>query len=245
MGWGWGGGGGGGERERERERKGERIRNCEPYSLSPTLHPHSLAVSSAQSRAAILGVATTKCGEAGRNVFATCGADGTLRLHHMLEENPLVELPLSDGYLLDVQWSHSRSAVFASAGEDGKVWFFDLAREQVRVAAALAIEEMCTLLSSELCFPHAPFTLAPSFFPQQGLFSPCDVLDVAADAGSDAAGRAVHSIAFNPSESNASLFAAGDAGGNVLVYELPTDLALSDAVADEEAVARLERAGRE
>ena len=49
----------------------------------------------------------------------------------MLEENPLVELPLSEGYLLDVKWSHSRSAVFASAGEDGNVYFFDLARDQV------------------------------------------------------------------------------------------------------------------
>ena len=93
----------------------------------------TLAVSSAQSRAAILSVATTKRGEAGRNVFATCGADGTLRLHNMLEENPLVELPLSEGYLLDVKWSYTRSAVFASAGEDGMIYFFDLAKNQVGV----------------------------------------------------------------------------------------------------------------
>ena len=79
----------------------------------------------------------------------------------------------------------------------------------------------------------------------QGLFSPCEVLNVAADAGSAEPSRAVHSIAFNPSESNASLFAAGDAGGNVLVYELPIDLTLSDAIRDEEAVTRLEQAGRE
>ena len=70
----------------------------------------------------------------------------------------------------------------------------------------------------------------------QGLFSPCDVIDVAIDAGS---ASAVHSIAFNPSDSNGSLFAAGDANGNVLIYRLPVDLTLSDTLADEEAVAKI------
>lgn len=63
-----------------------------------------------------------------RQLFLSCGADGGLRLWHVLRSQPLLALEPSSKYLTAVRWSPSRPAVFAAAAGDGRVYFYDLAR---------------------------------------------------------------------------------------------------------------------
>lgn len=57
------------------------------------------------SPSALLSLATPQCRGAGsRHLFSSCGTDGALRLHHTLEERPLLSLPLAEGHLLCAKW---------------------------------------------------------------------------------------------------------------------------------------------
>ncbi|NXQ87818.1 WDR34 protein, partial [Nyctibius grandis] len=61
------------------------------------------------------------------NLFLSCGTDGQVHLHSMLQTQPLLALQLSQKYLFCVRWSPVRPLVFAAASGEGKChhrfWF--------------------------------------------------------------------------------------------------------------------------
>ncbi|NXD12228.1 WDR34 protein, partial [Nothocercus nigrocapillus] len=54
------------------------------------------------------------------NLFLSCGTDGHVHLHSMLQAQPLVSVQLSKKYLFCVRWSPVRPLVFAAASGEGK-----------------------------------------------------------------------------------------------------------------------------
>ncbi|NXU90521.1 WDR34 protein, partial [Xiphorhynchus elegans] len=54
------------------------------------------------------------------NLFLSCGTDGQVHLHSMLQTQPLFALQLSQKYLFCVRWSPVRPLVFAAASGEGK-----------------------------------------------------------------------------------------------------------------------------
>ncbi|NWS72182.1 WDR34 protein, partial [Crotophaga sulcirostris] len=54
-----------------------------------------------------------------RNLFLSCGTDGQVHLHSMLQAEPLVSLQLSKKYLFCVRWSPVRPLLFAAASGEG------------------------------------------------------------------------------------------------------------------------------
>ncbi|NWX42491.1 WDR34 protein, partial [Steatornis caripensis] len=54
------------------------------------------------------------------NLFLSCGTDGQVHLHSMLQAQPLISLQLSKKYLFCVRWSPVRPLVFAAASGEGK-----------------------------------------------------------------------------------------------------------------------------
>ncbi|NWU66373.1 WDR34 protein, partial [Pterocles burchelli] len=53
------------------------------------------------------------------NLFLSCGTDGQVHLHSMLQTQPLLSLQLSEKYLFCVRWSPVRPLVFAAASGEG------------------------------------------------------------------------------------------------------------------------------
>ncbi|NXG92861.1 WDR34 protein, partial [Stercorarius parasiticus] len=53
------------------------------------------------------------------NLFLSCGTDGQVHLHSMLQTQPLLSLQLSKKYLFCVRWSPVRPLVFAAASGEG------------------------------------------------------------------------------------------------------------------------------
>lgn len=70
------------------------------------------------------------CSPFQRQLFLTCGADGSVRLYHMLKQQPLLIVMPCSAHLYAVQWSPSRPLVFAAAAADGRVYFYDLLRSR-------------------------------------------------------------------------------------------------------------------
>ncbi|NXF60220.1 WDR34 protein, partial [Ciccaba nigrolineata] len=62
-----------------------------------------------------------------QNLFLSCGTDGQVHLHSMLQTQPIVSLQLSKKYLFCVRWSPVRPLVFAAASGEGNCnkcfWF--------------------------------------------------------------------------------------------------------------------------
>ncbi|NXF10520.1 WDR34 protein, partial [Smithornis capensis] len=75
-----------------------------------------------------------------QNLFLSCGTDGQVHLHSMLQTQPLFALQLSKKYLFCVCWSPVRPLVFAAASGEGKyllVLLCDLARSAQKPAVSL------------------------------------------------------------------------------------------------------------
>ncbi|XP_075295181.1 cytoplasmic dynein 2 intermediate chain 2 isoform X1 [Opisthocomus hoazin] len=70
-------------------------------------------------------VYAVSCSPFHRNLFLSCGTDGQVHLHSMLQTQPLVSLQLSKKYLFCVRWSPVRPLVFAAASGEGDVHLFD------------------------------------------------------------------------------------------------------------------------
>mmetsp|Transcript_10525 Transcript_10525/g.29956 ORF Transcript_10525/g.29956 Transcript_10525/m.29956 type:complete len:534 (+) Transcript_10525:187-1788(+) len=66
------------------------------------------------------------CSPFQRNMFASCGADGTLRVSNMLQVTPIMQLEPSEKYLFACRWSPFRPLVIAAAAGDGQVFIYDL-----------------------------------------------------------------------------------------------------------------------
>ncbi|XP_048181708.1 cytoplasmic dynein 2 intermediate chain 2 isoform X3 [Corvus hawaiiensis] len=73
-------------------------------------------------------VYSVSCSPFHRNLFLSCGTDGQVHFHSMLQTQPLFALQLSKEYLFCVCWSPVRPLVFAAASGEGEVHLFDLAR---------------------------------------------------------------------------------------------------------------------
>jgi WD40 repeat protein len=68
------------------------------------------------------------CSPFHRNLFASCGMDGHLRIGSFLQHSPVVTLEqgVSSCYLYDVKWSPTRPTVLAAATGTGSTLVFDL-----------------------------------------------------------------------------------------------------------------------
>ncbi|NWW07910.1 WDR34 protein, partial [Oreocharis arfaki] len=71
-----------------------------------------------------------------RNLFLSCGTDGQVHFHSMLQTQPLFALQLSKKYLFCVCWSPVRPLVFAAASGEG-VHLFDLVRSMQKPTVSL------------------------------------------------------------------------------------------------------------
>ncbi|KAM8796648.1 cytoplasmic dynein 2 intermediate chain 2 [Eudromia elegans] len=84
-------------------------------------------------------VYSVSCSPFHRNLFLSCGTDGHVHLHSMLQAQPLVSVQLSKNYLFCVRWSPVRPLVFAAASGEGEVQLFDF--EKSAQKAALSIKQ--------------------------------------------------------------------------------------------------------
>ncbi|KAM6110344.1 cytoplasmic dynein 2 intermediate chain 2 [Pterocles gutturalis] len=71
------------------------------------------------------------------NLFLSCGTDGQVHLHSMLQTQPLLSLQLSEKYLFCVRWSPVRPLVFAAASGEGDVHLFDFEKSSQKPAVSL------------------------------------------------------------------------------------------------------------
>ncbi|XP_010164767.1 WD repeat-containing protein 34, partial [Antrostomus carolinensis] len=82
-------------------------------------------------------VYSVSCSPFHRNLFLSCGTDGQVHLHSMLQTQPLICLQLSKKYLFCVRWSPVRPLVFAAASGEGAVHLFDLEKSSQKPALSL------------------------------------------------------------------------------------------------------------
>ncbi|NXS71052.1 WDR34 protein, partial [Pandion haliaetus] len=81
------------------------------------------------------------------NLFLSCGTDGQVHLHSMLQTQPLISLQLSKKYLFCVRWSPVRPLVFAAASGEGNcnkcfcvigdVYLFDFEKSSQKPAVSI------------------------------------------------------------------------------------------------------------
>ncbi|KFP89432.1 WD repeat-containing protein 34, partial [Apaloderma vittatum] len=75
------------------------------------------------------------------NLFLSCGTDGQVHLHSMLQTQPLLSLQLSKKYLFCVRWSPVRPLLFAAASGEGKefgeVHLFDFEKSSQKPAVTI------------------------------------------------------------------------------------------------------------
>ncbi|KAH9275237.1 hypothetical protein BASA83_002472 [Batrachochytrium salamandrivorans] len=62
-----------------------------------------------------------------RNLFLSCGSDGSLRLYNQLQFKHVLMWEPSDHPLCSVDWSPFRRTVFSGTTQDGDIHFYDLA----------------------------------------------------------------------------------------------------------------------
>jgi len=79
------------------------------------------------------------CSSFQRNLFMTCGADGTARVYNVLQAKPVVVLEPSEVYLFSVRWSPFRPLVCAVAAGDGRVFIYDLAASMLHPVKSIDV----------------------------------------------------------------------------------------------------------
>ncbi|NXP81825.1 WDR34 protein, partial [Ramphastos sulfuratus] len=82
-------------------------------------------------------VYSVSCSPFHRNLFLSCGTDGQVHLHSLLQTQPLLSLQLSQQYLFCVRWSPVRPLVFAAAAGEGVVHLFDLEKSSQKPAVSM------------------------------------------------------------------------------------------------------------
>ncbi|XP_054076919.1 cytoplasmic dynein 2 intermediate chain 2 isoform X2 [Rissa tridactyla] len=82
-------------------------------------------------------VYSVSCSPFHRNLFLSCGTDGQVHLHSMLQTQPLLSLQLSKKYLFCVRWSPVRPLVFAAASGEGDVHLFDFEKSSQKPALSI------------------------------------------------------------------------------------------------------------
>ncbi|XP_069729503.1 cytoplasmic dynein 2 intermediate chain 2 [Phaenicophaeus curvirostris] len=84
-------------------------------------------------------VYAVSCSPFHRNLFLSCGTDGQVHLHSLLQVEPLLSLQLSKKYLFCVRWSPVRPLLFAAAAGEGAVHLVDLEKSSQKPALSLAL----------------------------------------------------------------------------------------------------------
>eukprot|EP00899_Mesostigma_viride_P008749 jgi/Mesvir1/17876/Mv12952-RA.1 len=79
------------------------------------------------------------CSPFARNVFVSCGADGSARVYNMLQTKPVLLLEPSACYLFAAKWSPFRPTVLAVAAGDGRAFLYDLHRSTLHPITALNV----------------------------------------------------------------------------------------------------------
>uniref|UniRef100_A0A7S1SU03 Uncharacterized protein n=1 Tax=Tetraselmis chuii TaxID=63592 RepID=A0A7S1SU03_9CHLO len=93
-----------------------------------------------------------------RNIFASCGADGTLRVYNMLQVTPVMQLEPSESYLFGCRWSPFRPLVLAAAAGDGQVFLYDLNKSILHPVQAVGCsEQMQPVYALEFNHRHASY----------------------------------------------------------------------------------------
>ncbi|XP_037257069.1 cytoplasmic dynein 2 intermediate chain 2 isoform X2 [Falco biarmicus] len=82
-------------------------------------------------------VYSVSCSPFHRNLFLSCGTDGQVHLHSMLQAQPLLSLQLSKKYLFCVRWSPVRPLVFAAASGEGDVHLLDFEKSLQKPALSI------------------------------------------------------------------------------------------------------------
>ncbi|XP_010226391.1 PREDICTED: WD repeat-containing protein 34 [Tinamus guttatus] len=80
---------------------------------------------------------SVSCSPFHRNLFLSCGTDGHVHLHSLLQAQPLISVQLSKKYLFCVCWSPVRPLVFAAASGEGEVQLFDLEKSTQKAAVSI------------------------------------------------------------------------------------------------------------
>ncbi|EQC34836.1 hypothetical protein SDRG_07640 [Saprolegnia diclina VS20] len=75
------------------------------------------------------------------SLFLSCSSDGSVRLYHYLQRDPLLVFQVGTSYLYAVAWSKTRPLVFAVASEDGNAYVYDLQVNRLSPVATLSLPE--------------------------------------------------------------------------------------------------------
>ncbi|XP_064382625.1 cytoplasmic dynein 2 intermediate chain 2-like [Halichondria panicea] len=77
------------------------------------------------------------CSPFHRNLFLSCGTDGTARLYSQLDASPVLSIEPGCGYLFSVRWSVTRPLVFAVGTGDGQLLIYDLKSSHIKPCVSL------------------------------------------------------------------------------------------------------------
>ena len=85
-----------------------------------------------------------------KRLFLSCSSDGSIRLYDILGHRPVVIFePGYNEYLLDVQWSPFRPAVFAAVSNIGNVYLYDLSVSKSSPAHTIRDSDLDSVMSSQ------------------------------------------------------------------------------------------------
>ncbi|KAJ3110937.1 WD repeat-containing protein 34 [Phlyctochytrium bullatum] len=88
-----------------------------------------------------------------RNLFLTCGYDGTIRLFHKLQHHPLLLWEPATTPVFAVEWSPHKPSLFCVASADGHVYFYNLAvRNRSSPVQSWQVSEDRTAFCSSVAF---------------------------------------------------------------------------------------------
>ena len=170
-----------------------------------------------------------------RNLFLSCGGDGTVRLFHLLEPKALGcwepeptslsprEEEEAFSPVTAVSFSPTRPLVFAAAGGQGFLFLFDLAEDEGRPVAVLAVPPLS----------HAGDGAAAAAAATSNAGK-------AARRGNKGGAAGLTSVAFNRKQRG--LVAAADAAGRVHVWRLGWALTSGGGAKEAAALAKFESA---
>ncbi|GMH44979.1 hypothetical protein BSKO_12936 [Bryopsis sp. KO-2023] len=88
------------------------------------------------------------CSPFQRDLFLSCGADGTIHMYSLLNGHSILSLEPASHGLSSVKWSPSRPLVFAVATDDGRVLFYDLGKSSFHPSETLDASEVSGSVSS-------------------------------------------------------------------------------------------------
>lgn len=77
------------------------------------------------------------CSPFHRNLFLSCGTDGTVRLYSQLDASPVLSIEPGCGYLFSVHWSMTRPLVFALGTGNGELLVYDLKTSHIKPCISL------------------------------------------------------------------------------------------------------------